>query len=118
MLVRQVLYHFSCPPIPFCLVIFQAGARFLRSQHQKRKDKKKKTSPQGLAFMPGLADHHPPAAAGMTGMHHHAQLLLVEMGVSRNFCVSWPQTWIFLISTCRVARIISMSCLISSDLGS
>jgi hypothetical protein len=36
---------------------------------------------------------------GMTGVYHHAQLLLVEMGVSWTFCSDCPWTMVLLIAT-------------------
>jgi hypothetical protein len=49
----------------------------------------------------------PPAIAGLTVMHHHAQLL-VEMGVSLTFCPGFPGTAILLIAAFKVTRIIGM----------
>jgi hypothetical protein len=47
----------------------------------------------------------------MTGVSHHTQPL-VEMGgagVSGTFCMSWPQTAIFPISTSQVAKIMGLN---------
>jgi hypothetical protein len=48
----------------------------------------------------------------MTGMYHHVQLLLVEMGLA-NFCLSCPGTTILLISASHVA---GMTCAQNSAL--
>jgi hypothetical protein len=51
-----------------------------------------------------------PAVAGMTDIHHHAQLFFFKMRWElANFCPGWPRTVMLLISASQVARIISMS---------
>jgi hypothetical protein len=52
--------------------------------------------------------------AGMTGLDHHSQFFLVEMGAgvlgaSLNFCLRWPWTTILRISASQVARITGVS---------
>jgi hypothetical protein len=42
--------------------------------------------------------------AGMAGVYHHSQLLLVEMGVSLTFSLDWPVT-VIPISASQEARI-------------
>jgi hypothetical protein len=44
----------------------------------------------------------------MIGAHDHAQIIGWD-GISRTFCLGWPQTMILLISTCQVATITGMN---------
>jgi hypothetical protein len=48
--------------------------------------------------------------AGMTGTHHHTQLLLVEMGGLTNFLRGMALIMILPISTSQVFRVTGMSC--------
>jgi hypothetical protein len=59
-------------------------------------------------------DHHLPiyasCLAGMTGIHYHAQLLLVEMGSPKLFCPDWLQIMIlYPISTSQVVRMTGLN---------
>jgi hypothetical protein len=49
-----------------------------------------------------------PTIAGMTGVHHYAQLLL-EMGSYECFAQGWPRTTVLPISDSQLARIIGLS---------
>jgi hypothetical protein len=51
-------------------------------------------------------DLMPPTQLGMTGKHHHAQLIGRD-GISLTFCPGWLWTIVFLISSW-VARITDM----------
>jgi hypothetical protein len=68
---------------------------------------------ESCIFIQAGLNCHPPVhashIAGMTGVCHHKQLLLVEMGVSQVFCPGQPQTTILLISAPEVAGIIGVS---------
>jgi hypothetical protein len=50
-----------------------------------------------------------PAVGKTTGVSHYAQLLIVEMGSHKLFCLGWPGTPISPISASQVARITGMS---------
>jgi hypothetical protein len=64
---------------------------------------------QGLTFCPGWpgpwSSYDPNSTVSeMTVMRHHAQLFVVQMGVSHKlFCLAWPGTTIFPISASHVA---------------
>jgi hypothetical protein len=66
-------------------------------------------------------DCNPPMYAslvgGITGVHHHAQRLLVEMGgwSLETFCKCWPGTVALLISISWIARITGVSHHIRND---
>jgi hypothetical protein len=87
-----VLYHLSHTPKPFLILLFLD-----------------RVSVYAQAVLP----HDPPIyasyIAGMAGMCYHVQVLLVGMGVSRTFCLGWPQTTFLPISTFQEARITDMS---------
>jgi hypothetical protein len=72
-------------------------------------------------FCPGpVTDHSTPHTvsieAGMTDTHYNIQLLLVEMGISLHFCLSWPQTAMLQISASWVAGITGMATVPGSPL--
>jgi hypothetical protein len=45
-----------------------------------------------------------PTMIGMTGAHHHTQLLSENMGSSKLFFLDWPGTAILLVSAYQVTR--------------
>jgi hypothetical protein len=49
------------------------------------------------------------AAAGMTGMDHHAQLFSIDIGSCKLFCLSWPGNAILLISASQIVRMTGVS---------
>jgi hypothetical protein len=55
--------------------------------------------------LPIYASH----VAGMTGMYHHTQLLLIKMESHKLFCLGWPWTVILSFSTSHVIRITAVS---------
>jgi hypothetical protein len=64
----QALYHLSHILSPFCLLFFQIGSCI--------------SAQASLDWDPPTYASH---VAGMTGMHQHTQLLLVEMGSPKIF---------------------------------
>jgi hypothetical protein len=89
---RQALYHLSHDPNHFLLsVIFYIGSYTFYSEL--------------------VSDHDPHTYAShiawIIEMTHHA-LLVCWDGVSLTFCLSWPRTMIFPISTSQVAGITGM----------
>jgi hypothetical protein len=45
----------------------------------------------------------------MTGVYHHAQFLLVKMGVWLAFCQGWIQTAVLQISTSQESKVTGVS---------
>jgi hypothetical protein len=86
-----VLYHLSHSTSPFCIGYFWDRVSFY-----------------ARAAWIVILLFELPCRTWMTDMYHYPQLL-IEMGVSRTFCLGWPQTLILPISASLVARITGVS---------